>query len=83
MSGFGESAWNTASDVVDVFRSVDLDGDGIPDEARALTAAKRGSSAIKGAAVGGVGAVGSLFQRKGDGGAEADEVEPNEEPSKP
>jgi hypothetical protein len=48
-----------------VFRSVDLDGDGVPNEARALTAAKRAGSAIKGAAVGTVGAVGSRFKRKG------------------
>lgn len=84
MSGFGESAWNAASDVVDVFRSVDLDGDGIPDEARALTAAKRGGSAIKGAAVGGVSAVGSFFRRKGDGGAtNVAGVDPHDEPAKP
>jgi hypothetical protein len=31
----------------------DIDGDGVPDEARALTAAKRTGSAVKGAAVGG------------------------------
>lgn len=66
VSDFGEDVWDRASDAVDLFRSVDIDGDGVPDEARAVTAAKRTGSAIKGAAVGGVGAVGSLFRRKGD-----------------
>jgi hypothetical protein len=69
VSDFGEAVWDRATDVVDVFRSVDIDGDGVPDEARALTAAKRTGSAIKGAAVGTVGAVGSLFHRKADDGA--------------
>jgi len=53
-----------ATNVSRQFRSVDLDGDGIPDEARALTAAKSAGSAIKGGAAGAVGAVGSLFKRK-------------------
>jgi hypothetical protein len=64
VSDFGESAWEKATDVVDVFRSVDIDGDGIPDEARAITAAKRAGSVIKGAAGGRAGAVSSLFKRK-------------------
>ncbi|MCY7412246.1 MAG: hypothetical protein LH471_04310 [Salinibacterium sp.] len=84
LSGFSETVWNTAVDVAGVFRSVDLDGDGVADEARALTAAKRSGSAIKGAAVGGVGAVGSLFRRKRDGdiGGEP-EAETGDEPAKP
>lgn len=64
VSDFGEAVWDKATDVVDVFRSVDIDGDGIPDEARALTAAKSAGSAIKGGAAGTVGAVGSLFKQK-------------------
>jgi hypothetical protein len=65
VSDFGEAAWGKATDAAAVFRSVDLNGDGVPNEARALTATKRAGSAIKGAAVGGVGAVGSRFKRKG------------------
>lgn len=64
VSDFGEAIWDKTNDVVDVFRSVDLDGDGVPDEARALTAAKRAGSAVKGAAAGTAGTVGSLFARK-------------------
>lgn len=69
VSDFGEAVWDKATDVVDVFRSVDIDGDGVPDEARALTAAKRAGSAIKGASAGSAGAIGSLFKRKRDGDA--------------
>ena len=84
VSDFGEAVWDKATDVVDVFRSVDIDGDGVPDEARALTAAKRARSAITGAAVGSVGAVGSLFKRKGDdNAAEKPEPDPGDEPEKP
>ena len=84
VSDFGEAVWDKATDVVDVFRSVDIDGDGVPDEARALTAAKRARSAITGAAVGSVGAVGSLFKRKGDdNAAEKPEPDPGDEPAKP
>ncbi|WP_309065543.1 hypothetical protein [Microbacterium sp.] len=43
---FGENVWGKVSDIADVFRPIDLDGDGIPDEARALTAAKRAGSAV-------------------------------------
>lgn len=84
VSDFGEAVWDKATDVADVFRSVDIDGDGVPDEARALTAAKRARSAITGAAVGSVGAVGSLFKRKGDdNAAEKPEPDPGDEPAKP
>ncbi len=84
VSDFGEAVWDKATDVVDVFRSVDIDGDGVPDEARALTAAKRAGSAITGAAVGSIGAVGSLFKRKGDdNAAEKPEPDPGDEPAKP
>ncbi|WP_156155762.1 hypothetical protein [Demequina phytophila] len=47
----GEGAWSKLYDATDVFRSVDLDGDGVPDEARALTALKGASTAV-GAATG-------------------------------
>ena len=71
---FGEAVWGKAKDVASNFRSVGVDEDGEPNEARALTAAKRGGSAIKGAAVGGasavaggMGAVAGRFKRKGAG----------------
>lgn len=48
----------------EVFRSVDLDGDGIPDQPRALTAVADASGVINEAAAGAVGAVGNLFRRK-------------------
>jgi hypothetical protein len=71
VSDFGEDVWGTVTRAADVFRSVDLDGDGIPDEARALTAVKGAGSAVKGAgsavktaAAGATGAVGSMFRRK-------------------
>jgi hypothetical protein len=67
VSDFGGAARDKATDVVSVFRPVDIDGDGVPDEARALTAAKGAGSAIKGVAFGTVGAVGSRFKRKRDG----------------
>ena len=79
-SDFGEAVWGKANVAMDVFRSVDLDGDGVPDEARALTAAKaagaagkraglagkRAGRATKGAAVAGAGAVGARVKRVRD-----------------
>lgn len=47
---FSENVWGKVSGAADAFRSVDLDGDGIPDEARALTAVKRAGTAVKGTA---------------------------------
>lgn len=47
---FGENVWGKVGAAADAFRSVDLDGDGVPDEARALTAAKRAGSAVAGTA---------------------------------
>ena len=71
VSDFGEDVWGSVTRATDVFRSVDLDGDGVPDEARALTAVKGAGSAVKGAglavkgaAAGAAGAVGSVFRRK-------------------
>lgn len=43
---FSESVWGRVSAATEAFRPVDLDGDGIPDEARALTAMKRAGSGI-------------------------------------
>lgn len=65
VADFSEASWGKATDVVGVFRSVDTDGDGLPNEARALTAAKRAGSAVKGATASGVGAVSSRLKRKG------------------
>ncbi|MBO0923796.1 hypothetical protein J1G44_06240 [Cellulomonas sp. zg-ZUI199] len=65
----------------DVFRSVDLDGDGVPDEARALSAVKGAASAVKGAAGGASGAVGAVFSRRrgrpGSSGADGGETAPD------
>ncbi len=47
---FGEEVWSKVSAATEAFRSVDLDGDGIPDEARALTAVKGAGAAISGTA---------------------------------
>ena len=47
-----------------VFRSVDIDGDGTPDQPRAAAAAQEAGAVIKGAAAGMAGAFGTLFQRK-------------------
>ena len=67
-SDMGVVVWGKASDVVNVFRSVDLDGDGVPDEARAVSAAKRAGSAIRDAASDGIDAVGSFVKKpKSDG----------------
>ncbi|HEY5474204.1 MAG TPA: hypothetical protein VIK32_13565, partial [Candidatus Limnocylindrales bacterium] len=56
----------TLDRTTEVFRSVDLDGDGIPDRPRALTAVADAGSAIGGAAAGAAGAVGNLLRRKRD-----------------
>ncbi|MFT4258343.1 hypothetical protein [Microbacterium sp.] len=45
---FGENVWGKVSAATEAFRSVDLDGDGIPDEARALTAVKRAGAGVAG-----------------------------------
>jgi hypothetical protein len=54
----GTSVTTAAGVVTKPFRSVDLDGDGVPDEAQALTAVKGVGNAIAGAA----GAVGHAFR---------------------
>jgi hypothetical protein len=60
---FGDEAFERVSEP---FRSVDVDGDGIPDQARAAAAAEQAGAAIMAAAGGIAGAFGTLFQRKGD-----------------
>lgn len=64
----------------EAFRSVDLDGDGIPDKARARTAVEDAGSALRGAATGAAETVGSLLRRRRGGepspGESAPEVDP-------
>jgi hypothetical protein len=63
----------TAADTVSrVFRSVDIDGDGIPDEPQALTAVKGVGGAIAGTAGSIGGSVAGLFKRKKRGEQTAD-----------
>jgi hypothetical protein len=64
VSNFGGDVWDNLGKATDVFRSVDLDGDGIPDEARAVTAVKGVGSSIGGAAGAVGGAAASLLRRK-------------------
>lgn len=49
VKSFGEDVWDKVGSVTEAFRSIDLDGDGLPDEARALTALKRAGSAASAA----------------------------------
>ncbi|MEV7526948.1 hypothetical protein [Agrococcus sediminis] len=69
-----ERALAAVSGATDYFRPIDLDGDGVADEARALTALKGAGSAAKDFASGTSERLGSLFQRKRDGerGTEAE-----------
>lgn len=59
------------------FREVDIDGDGIPDKARAAVAAENAGAAVKGAASNVTGAIGSLLKRKTEKNASS--VEPTSE----
>lgn len=70
----GASVATAAGTVTRPFRSVDLDGDGIPDAPQALTAVKGVGGAIAGAAGAVGGAAASLFKTKklGRQGAGAD-----------
>lgn len=54
------------SQATEAFRSVDLDGDGIPDKPRALSAMEDAGSAIRGATADAIKSTGSLFERKKD-----------------
>ena len=69
---FSADVWDKVGKAADVFRSVDRDGDGIPDEARALTAAKGVGKALAGGAGAVGGAASSLFKRKKPGRDAAD-----------
>jgi hypothetical protein len=60
----GTGVATAAGTVTRVFRSVDIDGDGIPDEPQALTAVKGVGGAIAGAADSVGGSVGRLFKQK-------------------
>lgn len=63
VSDFGEDVWGKAMGAAAVFRSVDLDGDGVPDEARAWTATKSAASGAKGLASRGAGSVAGALRR--------------------
>ncbi|KIS28678.1 hypothetical protein TV39_04680 [Arthrobacter sp. SPG23] len=70
----------TAADTVSrVFRSVDIDGDGIPDEPQALSAVKGVGGAIAGTAGSVGGSVAGLFKRKKRGEQTADGSEAGDE----
>jgi hypothetical protein len=73
---FGAETFNRAAEV---FRPVDIDGDGIPDQPRAAAAAEEAGAAIKGAATGIAGAFGTLLQRKTATPMVDDNVEPVED----
>jgi hypothetical protein len=60
----GTGVASAADTVTRAFRSVDIDGDGIPDEPQALTAAKGIGGAIAGTAGSVGGSVAGLFNRK-------------------
>jgi len=75
VDGAGSTVRGAAAGAADAFRSVDLDGDGVPDEARALSAVKGAGSAVKGAgstvkgaATAAVGQFGSMLHRRRRGG---------------
>lgn len=67
----GTGVATAAGTVARSFRSVDIDGDGIPDEPQALAAVKGVGGAIAGAADAAGGRVAGLFKRK-DRGAHSD-----------
>jgi hypothetical protein len=70
----------TAADTVSrVFRSVDIDGDGVPDEPQALTAVKGVGGAIAGTAGSVGGSVAGLFKRKKRGEQAMDGSETGDE----
>lgn len=70
----------TAADTVSrAFRSVDIDGDGIPDEPQALTAVKGAGGAIVGTAGTVGGSVAGLFKRKKRGEQASDGSETGSE----
>jgi len=66
-----------------VFRSIDLDGDGVPDKPRALTAAENAGDAVKGAASSVSGAIGAIWKRKPDANAPIESSKPDAESVEP
>lgn len=92
---FTEDAWGKVADTATVagsgvaaaagaasrpFRRVDLDGDGIPDEAQALTAVKGAAGSVAGAAGAIGGRVAGLFKRGGKVDPDSSDAD---EPSSP
>ncbi|MET3809408.1 hypothetical protein [Arthrobacter sp. UYEF3] len=75
----GSGVATAADTVTRAFRSVDIDGDGIPDEPQALTAVKGVGGALAGAAGSVGGSVAGLFKRKNRGGQTADGSETGSE----
>jgi hypothetical protein len=69
---FGSATFTRA---IEMFRPVDVDGDGVPDKPRALTAVEDAGSQIKGVAGEAAGAFGSMFRRKRDRSDAPEEVE--------
>jgi hypothetical protein len=66
VSAAGRVGAGTFDRATEAFRAVDIDGDGIPDRPRAVVAAESASAAVKGAASGVTGAIGSMLSRKTD-----------------
>lgn len=64
VKNFGEDAWGAAITATDWFRSVDLDGDGVADEARALTVAKTAGASVVSVAGKASQKASSLFKKK-------------------
>lgn len=64
VADFGEDVWEKVTSAADVFRSVDIDGDGVPDKARARSAVEDAGSAVRDVASQAADAVGSLFRKK-------------------
>lgn len=60
----GRLSAEAADRATGVFRAVDIDGDGVPDQARAAAIAEEAGRAVKGVALGARDVVGSVFKRK-------------------
>jgi len=82
---FGEAVGDVLSNTTEKFRRVDLDGDGVPDEARVVTSMKGAASSLKDGAAGAAGKLGSIVRRKTKGqepgyGINAERPEDGEDP---
>jgi hypothetical protein len=62
----GRVGSQTFDRTTEVFRSVDIDGDGVADKPRAVTAAENAGAMAKGAAANATDAIGELLRRKKD-----------------